>query len=179
MIGKYQLIIPGECGNCKNFFCADSRSSAIGQNVVCVEAIVGRSHDSADQVCSLSGWVNGNASDETVGKGLAPDLREAAFRYSLNRINQVKYCKFQQFQNNRAWFQSGFAEVWSKPHPDCGVSDKQQLAALGELKSSPAGTGERGGIRRGGWVPALPWPASPPPRTGGTGRSGWEWPSGR
>ena len=79
MIGKYQFIIPGECGNCKNFFCADSRSSAIGQIVVCGEAIVGRFSDPADPDCTLRGWLNGIGSDETVGKGLAPDLREAAF----------------------------------------------------------------------------------------------------
>ena len=43
------------------------------------QPIVGRAHEPADPVCTLSGWVNGIASDETVGKGLAPDLREAAF----------------------------------------------------------------------------------------------------
>ena len=47
--------------------------------VFLAQPIVGRSHDSADQVCSLRGWVNGIASDETVGKGLAPDHRVAAF----------------------------------------------------------------------------------------------------
>ena len=47
------------------------------QTVVC--RFVGRGHDPADPVCTLSGWLNGIGSDETVGKGLAPDLREAAF----------------------------------------------------------------------------------------------------
>ena len=47
--------------------------------VLIAQPIVGRAHEPADPVCTLSGWVNGIASDETVGKGLAPDLREAAF----------------------------------------------------------------------------------------------------
>ena len=42
------------------------------------EAIVGRAHEPADPVCTLSGCLNGIGSDETVGKGLAPDLGEAA-----------------------------------------------------------------------------------------------------
>ena len=43
-----------------------------------VQAIVGRGHDPADPVCTWSGWLNGIASVKTVGKGLAPDLGEAA-----------------------------------------------------------------------------------------------------
>ena len=43
------------------------------------QPIVGRAHEPADPVCTLSGWVNGIGSDETVGKGLAPSSREAAF----------------------------------------------------------------------------------------------------
>ena len=46
------------------------------QIVVC--RFVGRGHDPADPVCTLSGWVNGIGSDETVGKGLAPSVGEAA-----------------------------------------------------------------------------------------------------
>ena len=42
------------------------------------QPIVGRAHEPADPVCTLSGWLNGIGSDETVGKGLAPDLGEAA-----------------------------------------------------------------------------------------------------
>ena len=43
------------------------------------QPIVGRAHEPADPVCTLSGWLNGIGSDETVGKGLAPDHRKAAF----------------------------------------------------------------------------------------------------
>ena len=43
------------------------------------QPIVGRAHEPADPVCTLSGWLSGIGSDETVGKGLAPDHREAAF----------------------------------------------------------------------------------------------------
>ena len=46
--------------------------------VFIAQPFVGRSHDSADPVCTLSGRLNGIGSDETVGKGLAPDLGEAA-----------------------------------------------------------------------------------------------------
>ena len=49
--------------------------------------IVGRAHEPADQVCSLSGWVNGIVSDETVGKGLAPSVREAALVQRIDRKN--------------------------------------------------------------------------------------------
>ena len=51
----------------------------LGKLLFIAQPIVGRAHEPADPVCTLSGWVNGIASDETVGKGLAPDLREAAF----------------------------------------------------------------------------------------------------
>ena len=29
----------------------------------------------------------------------------------------MKICKSPQFPDDRAWFQSGFADGWSKPHP--------------------------------------------------------------
>ena len=38
------------------------------------QPIVGRAHEPADPVCSLSGWLNGIGSDKTVGKGLAPSV---------------------------------------------------------------------------------------------------------
>ncbi len=41
--------------------------------VFVAQPIVGRAHEPADQVCSLSGWLNGIGSDETVGMG--PILR--------------------------------------------------------------------------------------------------------
>ena len=47
--------------------------------VFIAQPIVGRAHEPANPVCTLSGWLSGIGSDETVGKGLAPDHREAAF----------------------------------------------------------------------------------------------------
>ena len=58
------------------FKCTDRFHSSSRQTVV--YRFVGRLSDPADPVCTLSGWVNGIGSDETVGKGLAPDLGEAA-----------------------------------------------------------------------------------------------------
>ena len=43
-----------------------------------VYRFVGRFSDPADPVCTLSGWLNGIGSDETVGMGLAPSVGEAA-----------------------------------------------------------------------------------------------------
>ena len=41
----------------------------------------------------------------------------------------------------RAGLQSRFADGWSKPHPDCGVCDKQQFTAQLKhmIKSLPLG----------------------------------------
>ena len=57
-------------------FFAYRLSSAVRQIGVC--RFVGRFSEPADPVCTLSGWVNGIGSDETVGKGLAPSVGEAA-----------------------------------------------------------------------------------------------------
>ena len=46
---------------------------------IVVFSFVGRGHDPADPVYTLSGWLNGIGSDETVGKGLTHDHRKAAF----------------------------------------------------------------------------------------------------
>ncbi len=42
----------------------------------------------------------------------------------------MKIYKSPQFPDNRAWFQSGFADGWSKPHPYSEVLAKQQFVAL-------------------------------------------------
>ncbi len=49
--------------------------------------------------------------------------------------------KSPQFPDNRAWFQSGFAEVWSKPHP-YGI-DRAYFA-----QRTPRSTQRVGGLRK-------------------------------
>ncbi len=68
----------------------------------------------------------------------------SGIRYSLNGINRVKYCKFQQFQYNRTWFQSGFAEVRSRaPFPTvaCAINTGWSVKRAIILQNAGKGNG--------------------------------------
>ncbi len=64
----------------------------------------------------------------TVGKGLAPSVREAAFGTAQMEINMVEYANSSHFPDIRTWFQSGFADGWSKPHPYSGAQINTNLS---------------------------------------------------